>query len=198
LKQLYSSSRRPNIIEVPPAKFLMITERGEPGGGGYQTALRALYSVAYRVKSKAKAAGRDFVMMPLEGLWWWDEPADDMSRSPPREEWNWKSMIRLPDFVTRKMVEEAKTEVRKGKGLEKADNVVLEEYNEGLSAQILHIGPYSEEEKTIKKLHRFINERGYRVRGYHHEIYLSDPRRTPPGRWRTIIRQPIERADDEK
>jgi len=90
-------------------------------------------------------------------------------------------MIRLPDFVTRKMAKKAKTEVRKEKRLEKADNVVLEEYNEGLSAQILHIGPYSEEEKTIKKLHRFINERGYRVRGYHHEIYLSDPRRTPPG-----------------
>lgn len=94
LKKLYSSSRRPNIVDVPPAKFLTITGRGEPGGREYQTALRALYSVAYRVRAKAKAAGRDFVMMPLEGLWWWDEPTAHINEAPPREEWNCKSMIR--------------------------------------------------------------------------------------------------------
>lgn len=193
LRHLYSSSTRPNIIEVPPAKFLTITGRGEPGGEAYQAALNALYSVAYAVKFKAKAAGKDFVVMGLEGLWWWDDPQasfDEVSR----EEWNWKSMIRQPDFIAPEMVEEAKAEAMKKKGLGEIERVVLEEFHEGLSAQIMHIGPYSEEGVTIAKLHEFVQENGYKMRGYHHEIYMSDPRRTAPERLKTIIRQPIEKA----
>ncbi len=190
LRHLYSSPRKPNIVKVPQAKFLTITGRGEPGGKAYQAAMNALYSVAYTVKFVSKARGRDFTVMTLEGLWWFDDPEasfDDV----PREEWNWKSMIRQPDFVTEGLVEEAKAVAKAKKGLDEIDDVVLEGFHEGTSAQIMHIGPYSDEGPTIAALHRFIKQQGYRRRGHHHEIYLSDPRRAAPERWRTIIRQPI-------
>ncbi|MFQ6084887.1 MAG: GyrI-like domain-containing protein [Candidatus Bathyarchaeia archaeon] len=193
LKHLYSSSKKPGIIDVPPAKFLTITGRGAPESEVYQAALNALYSIAYTLKFKSKAAGNDFVVMGLEGLWWWDDPEASFEEVP-RDEWNWKSMIRQPDFITPKMVEEAKAEAKEKKGLKEIDEVVLEEFHEGLSAQIMHIGPYSEEGETIAKLHEFIQENGYKMRGYHHEIYMSDPRRMAPERLKTIIRQPIEKA----
>jgi len=193
LKPFYSSSKNPNIIDVPPGKFLTITGRGEPGGKAYQEAMNALYSVAYTFKFKAKAAGKDFTVMTLEGLWWLDDPKasfDDV----PREEWKWKSMIRQPNFATPEIVKQAKVEAKKRRGLKEIDRVLLEEFHEGLSAQIMHIGPYSEEGETIAKLHNFIKENGYKMRAHHHEIYMSDPRRTAPERWKTIIRQPVEKA----
>ena len=193
LKPFYSSSKKPNIVDVTPSKFLTIPGRGEPGGKSYQAALNALYSVAYTVKFKAKATGNDFVVMLLEGLWWWDDPKASFSEVP-KEEWNWKSMIRQPDFITPETVEEAKAEAKKKKGLKEIDRVILEEFNEGLSAQIIHIGPFSEEGETIAKLHKFIEENNYKMRGYHHEIYMSDIRRAAPEKWKTIIRQPIEKA----
>lgn len=193
LKAFYSSPKKPNIIDVPPAKFLTITGRGEPGGEAYRAAMNALYSVAYTIKFSTKAAGKDFTVMTLEGLWWFDDPNAAFD-SVPREEWNWKSMIRQPDLITAEMVKEAKTQAKAKKGLEEIDNVVLEKFHEGMSAQIMHIGPYSEEGETITELHRFIEENGYKMRGFHHEIYMSDPRRTAPERCKTIIRQPIEKA----
>ncbi|MDH5362102.1 MAG: GyrI-like domain-containing protein [Aigarchaeota archaeon] len=193
LKAFYSSPKKPNIIDVPPAKFLTITGRGEPGGEAYRAAMNALYSVAYTIKFRAKAAGKDFTVMTLEGLWWFDDPNASFD-SVPREEWNWKSMIRQPDLITAEMVKEAKTQAKAKKGLEEIDSVVLEKFHEGMSAQIMHIGPYSEEGETIAELHRFIEENGYKMRGHHHEIYMSDPRRTAPERCKTIIRQPIEKA----
>ena len=193
LKQFYTAKSKPSIVDVPEGRFLTITGRGEPGGEAYQAALNALYSVAYTVKFRSKKEGRDFTVMALEGLWWWDTPATTLREAPPPEEWNWKSMIRQPDFMTEEMVEAAKGEVKAKKGLKEVDNIVLESFDEGLSAQILHVGPYSEEGPTIERLHAFIAENGYRMRGIHHEIYLSDPRRVPPERWKTIIRQPIEK-----
>ncbi len=193
LKPFYSSSKKPNIIDVPNATFLTIIGRGEPGGEAYQAALNALYSVAYTVKFKSKAAGKDFTVMGLEGLWWLDNP-DASFEKVPREKWNWKSLIRQPDFITADMVEEAKMEAKEKKGLEEIGRVVLEEFHEGLSAQIMHIGPYSEEGGTIEILHKFIEENGYKMHGYHHEIYMSDPRRAAPEKWKTILRHPIETA----
>ncbi|RLI10281.1 hypothetical protein DRO42_01765 [Candidatus Bathyarchaeota archaeon] len=193
LKPFYTAKRKPAIVDVPAGRFLTITGRGEPGGDAYRAALNALYSVAYTLKFRCKKEGRDFTVMALESLWWWDAPAAP-GEAPPREEWNWKSMIRQPDFVTEEMAEAAKEEAKAKKGLPEIDRVVLETFDEGLSAQIMHVGPYSEEGPTIERLHAFIAENGYRPRGLHHEIYLSDPRRTPPERWRTIIRQPVERA----
>jgi hypothetical protein len=195
LKEFYrASAKKPNIIDVPEGKFVTITGRGAPGGSAYHAALNALYSVAYTIKFKCKAEGKDFTVMTLEGLWWWDDPSiTDLADAPPREEWNWKSMIRIPGFVTEDTVEDAKKIVKEKKGIEEADKIRLETFHEGLSAQIMHVGPYSEEGPTGKKLHDFIRENGYKMRGLHHEIYMSDPRRVSPERLKTILRQPIEK-----
>jgi hypothetical protein len=195
LKEFYrASAKKPNIIDVPEGKFVTITGRGAPGGSTYHAALNALYSVAYTIKFKCKAEGKDFTVMTLEGLWWWDDPSiTDLADAPPREEWNWKSMIRIPGFVTEDTVEDAKKIVKEKKGIEEALKIRLETFHEGLSAQIMHVGSYSEEGPTGKRLHNFIRESGYRMRGLHHEIYMSDPRRVPPERLKTILRQPIEK-----
>lgn len=194
LKRFYTAKKKPEIIDVPPGKFLAIVGRGEPGGEVYREGLNALYGLSYTLKFKCKAEGRDFTVMTLEGLWWWnDQTIFSLEDAPPREEWNFKSMIRQPDFITQEMLDEVRPQVREKRG-PTVDEIILETFHEGLSAQIMHIGPYSEEGPTIRKLHDFIAENGYRMRGQHHEIYLSDPRRTAPERWRTIIRQPIEKA----
>ncbi len=195
LKEFYkANAKKPNIIDVPEGKFVTITGRGAPGGSAYQAALNALYSAAYTLKFKCKVEGKDFTVMTLEGLWWWDDPSiTDLADAPPMDEWNWKSMIRIPDFVTEEMIEAVKEIVKEKKGIEEVDQIKLETFYEGLSAQIMHIGPYSEEGPTVKRLHDFIEENGYRMRGLHHEIYMSDSRRVPPERWKTIIRQPIEK-----
>ncbi len=193
LKEFYrASAKKPNIIDVPEGQFITIIGRGAPGGPVYQAALNALYSIAYTIKFMCKAEGKDFTVMTLEGLWWWDDPSiTDLADAPLMEEWNWKSMIRMPDFVTEEIIEAAKETVREKKGIKEADEIKLKTFHEGLSAQIMHIGPYSEEGPTAKRLHNFIEENGYKMRGLHHEIYMSGPRRIPPERWKTIIRQPI-------
>ena len=156
--------------------------------------MTALYGLSYTLKFKSKAEGRDFTVMALEGLWWLDDPAVfDLEDAPPRDEWNWKSMIRQPDFITQEKVDEVRPEVRKKRG-PAVDSVALETFHEGLSAQIMHLGPYSEEGPTGRTLHAFIEESGYRMRGRHHEIYLSDPRRSKPENMKTILRQPVEEA----
>ena len=194
LKMYYSAKPKPELIDVPEAKFIAFTGRGEPGGSAYTEALEALYGVAYTLKFGLKKAGEtDFTVMALEGLWWWeDENAFLLRDAPPRETWNWKSMIRMPDFATAEMVEAAKADVTKKKG-PAAGKVRLEAFPEGLSAQILHVGPYSEEDKTVSVLNAFIEEQGYRLRGRHHEIYLGDPRRVEPAKLKTIIRHPVEK-----
>jgi len=196
LKKFYDvGATEPVVVNVPDGKFISITGRGEPGGAAYRAALGALYSVVFTLKFKSKAKGKDFTVMTLESLWWWDDPSiTSPANAPPRDEWNWKSMIRVPDFVTDDMVKAVRREVKEKKGIKEVDLIVLETFCEGLSAQIMHVGPYSEEEPTIRRLHDFINEKGYRMRGHHHEIYMSDPRRVPPERWKTIIRQPMEKT----
>ena len=192
LKQYYTAKKKPEIIDVPPGRFLTIVGKGDPNGEEYQNALQALYGLSYTLKFKSKADGRDFTVMALEGLWWIDEGVFDLENPAPRGTWNWKSMIRQPDFITEEMVEESKLSVREKRG-STVDKVRLETFNEGLSAQILHRGPYSDEGPTIRKLHDFVTESGYILRDDHHEIYLSDPRRSKPENIKTIIRHPIEK-----
>lgn len=190
-EEFYTSSTEPSIVDVPQANFLTILGRGAPGDEVYQRKLEALYGVAYAVKFKAKAAGNDYAVCKLEGLWWFDDPT---AADVPREEWNWKLMIRQPEFVSHEMVVEAKLEVQAKKKMDEVLEVELEAYDEGLSAQIMHIGPYEDEPATIARLHKFIREGGYEMRGLHHEIYLTDIRKAAPEKWRTIVRQPIAKA----
>ena len=194
LKQFYSAKKNPQLIDVIPGKFLTYLGKGAPGGEAYQEALQALYGAAYKIKFKCKEEDRDFTVMALEGLWWWDDrTAFTLADAPPRETWNWISMIRMPDYVSVGLLEELKPSIKEKRG-DSVDKVNLEEFHEGLSAQIMHRGPFSEEQPTVDLLHSFIEEQGYKQRGHHHEIYLSDIRRSKPENLKTIIRHPIEKA----
>lgn len=181
------------VIEVPAMNFLMINGQGDPNTAQeYKEAVEALYSVAYSLKFMLKKQGNttDYVVPPLEGLWWVDDMSDFSIERKDR--WKWIMMIRQPEFVTGELAARAIVEVRKKKNLPGLDKLHFENWCEGLAAQIMHIGPYSEEGPTIENIHRFIKEKGYRPRGKHHEIYLGDPRKTPPEKLKTVIRQPFE------
>ncbi|MFP5213456.1 MAG: GyrI-like domain-containing protein [Acidobacteriota bacterium] len=194
LKHLYSPAKnRIALVEAPKMSFLMADGAGDPTTAQeFGQAVEALYSVAYTVKfSLKKADGSfDYVVPPLEGLWW----ADDMEAflSGKRDEWKWTLMIMQPEQVTEDVVRKAVEGLSRKKDVPGLERVRLESYEEGLSAQMLYVGPYSEERSSIERLHDFIRESGRERRGKHHEIYLSDPRRTEPEKLKTILRQPVK------
>jgi hypothetical protein len=193
LKHLYQpSAKKVAVVDVPEMNFLMIDGRGDPNTAQeYQEALEALYAVSYALKFmiKKRDPQMDYVVPPLEGLWW----AEDMDAFTmgTKDDWEWTAMILQPEAVTRELVDEALQEVAQKKDLPALPRIRFESYHEGLAVQIMHIGPYSEEGPTIEKLHAFAQEDGYELRGKHHEIYLSDPRRTAPDKLKTVIRQPV-------
>ena len=199
LKSLYSpSAKHPAIVEVPDLAFLIIDGRGDPNTSeAYEAALQALYGVAYTLKFTLKKTDpeRDFKVAPLEGLWWTDEGAptmDDLQRD--RDAWNWTMMIAVPDAMTADEVTAAAGAAARKRELAAAPLIRLERLEEGLAAQIMHIGPYAEEAPTIERLHEFVAAQGYELRGRHHEIYLGDPRRTAPERLKTVVRHPVREA----
>ena len=199
LKPLYSpSAKHPAIVEVPELAFLMLDGRGDPGASqAYEDALQALYGVAYTLKFTLKKADpeRDFKVAPLEGLWWGDAEKPSMAdMQADRDSWNWTMMIALPDAVTAAEVAAAADAAAKRRPLPAAGSIRLERFAEGLAAQIMHVGPYSDEAPTIERLHDFAAGQGYELHGLHHEIYLGDPRRTAPERLKTVIRHPVKRA----
>jgi len=193
LKPLYQPSAREIVeVDVPKFRFLMIDGEGDPNTApAYAQAIEALFAVAYTAKFMLKKGPQqlDYAVMPLEGLWW----ADDLSafETGDKAKWKWTMMILQPDFVTREVIDAAMAEVRLKKKLPAVDQLRLEEFQEGHCAQVLHIGPFSEEGPTIARLHAFIDARTDRT-GKHHEIYLSDIRRAEPKNWKTIIRQPMQ------
>ena len=193
LKHLYApSAEEPAIVDVPEMDYLMVDGHGDPNTSPeFQDAIEALYGVSYTMKFAAKKAGAedDHVVMPLEGLWW----ADDMATFSPenKDAWKWTLMIAQPEHVTKAGVDDAIAAVRRKKELAALDGLRLESLHEGTSAQIMHVGPYSEEGPAIGKLHAFIRENGSEPSGKHHEIYLSDPRRTAPEKLKTVLRQPM-------
>ncbi|MDA8870358.1 GyrI-like domain-containing protein [Rhizobiaceae bacterium] len=186
------------VVDVPAMSFLMVDGSGDPNtSDDYARAVAALYSLSYTAKFAAKARlGRDHVVAPLEGLWWADDMATFHSRQKDR--WSWTMMIRQPDWIDANVVEDARAARLDRTSDPKADakalsTVRLETFAEGRCVQALHIGPYDDEGPLLEEMHdRFIPAQGLRMRGKHHEIYLSDPRRTDPSRLRTILRQPVE------
>ena len=194
LNQLYKpSATKAMLVNVPEMHYLMISGKGDPNKEkSYAEAIESLYSVAYTIKFiiKKGPAAADYGVLPLEGLWW----ADDMSSFAEgrKDEWLWTVMIMQPDIVTKSIVDEAIKQVRAKKNPAALDKLKYEAFNEGKSAQIMHIGPFSEEGPTIEKLHAFIGGQGLQIYGKHHEIYLSDIRRAAPAKWKTIIRQPVQ------
>jgi len=196
-KNLYNPSKKDfSLADVPEMSFLMVDGRGDPNEEPFGLAVEALYAVSYTVKFMSKAdPGIDYVVMPLEGLWW----AEDMDVFQPDEmdksQWLWTAMIRQPDHITATMVEEAIERTRaKKKALDRLDEVRFESFHESLSVQIMHLGPFSEEGPTIHRLHHdFLPANGFQENGKHHEIYLSDIRRTAPEKLKTVLRQPVRK-----
>lgn len=197
IKELGALYKQPanqiSILQVPRMNFISIRGGGDPNNNtGYSQAIEALYAVAYKIKFliKAEPLCIDFSVMPLEGLWW----ASDMSMFSldDSSNWEWQMMILQPEFLSEQHFKQALDEVRRKKNPAKINEVKFESYEEGLSAQILHHGPYGEAERqSVKKLHDYIQQAEYQVDGKHHEIYLNSPLRTAPQKLKTIIRQPI-------
>ena len=191
-KAFYSPKTSPEIVDVPPMQYLMIDGTGDPNTSEqFELAVGALYSIAYTVKFGRKKAGvgPDFTMGPLEGLWWMgDNTSFDQAK---KEAWLWTIMLWLPDAITSGDIEQALAILRTKKPNSQYEAVRLEVLREGAAVQIMHIGPYSAEEPTIRTLHNFVEEQGAVLRGKHHEIYFGDPRRSKPEKLKTIIRHPI-------
>jgi hypothetical protein len=191
LKLLYTASvKEASLVTVPPLRYLMFNGFGDPNTNPeFQAGVEALYTAAIALKFMLKKAqGLDYVVPPLEGLWWMLLADFDPDR---RDEWRWTLMIPQPEQVTKDLLAQGVDTAKKKKPLPALERLRLEIFDEGQAAQILHVGPYGEEAATIERLHAFIRQKGYHFCGKHHEIYLSDPRRTPPERLKTIIRQPV-------
>lgn len=188
---LYSPPREFTEVVVPEFSFLMVDGRGDPNTDPrYAEAVEALYSVSYAAKFASKQQlDRDWVVAPLEGLWWSDDPVSFSSAS--KADWNWTMMIRQPDWLTADLMDAAFAKSAK-KELPALGSVRLESFAEGRSVQILHIGPYDDEAPTVARLHdEYLPQLGLVENGQHHEVYLGDPRRTEPDRLKTILRQPV-------
>jgi hypothetical protein len=191
---LYRATAKPRMVEVPDLTFVQIDGHGDPNTSpAYTEALQALYALSYAMRFALKrSGGADYKVAPLEGLWW----SVDMRsfQIADRASWDWTMMIRQPPEVTQELFAATRAQLSITKGIASAGQARLETLAEGLAAQVLHVGPYSSEGPTIAGLHAYVQAQGPSFIGNdqkHHEIYLSDPRRTAPERLRTIIRQPV-------
>jgi hypothetical protein len=200
LAPLYSPPTRPVLVDVPELGYLAIDGKGAPaedaeeGTTEFQQAFAVLYPAVYTIKFRLKRGGIMVPVLPLEALWFTGESESfDMNVSP--DKWGWRALMPVPDEVTSLVFEEAVAEIRRRKGdLPLLSALRLIRWEEGRSAQVMHVGPYSAERPTIEGLHAFIAESGLKPRGAHHEIYMGDPRRGDPAKLRTVLRQPVEPA----
>ncbi|MBC8570338.1 GyrI-like domain-containing protein [Zongyangia hominis] len=200
-KELYQPPCHPVLINVPPMNFIMVDGEGAPEGENYQQAIQALYSLSFTIKmsklgSRPPAGYFDYAVPPLEGLWCGGESHNFLAL--PREKWRWTSLIRQPEFVTPEIFEEAVASCRSKKPGIPVERARFATFNEGLCVQMMHVGPYSEEEATIERIHAFIAKEGLvDMTGSdrrHHEIYLSNPERSShPERLKTVLRIPVAR-----
>ena len=193
MRRLYFPPRdQPVLVDVPEMSFLMVDGRGDPDGScEYAEAIGALFAVSYTLKFTIKRIdlADDYTVMPLETLWWVEGCAPFSLED--RRAWKWTAMVAQPPLVTEDRVLGAVSESKDKHPRAALRRLHLEPFREGLCAQMLHVGSYADELPTIEKLHAFIAEHDYPLRGKHHEIYLSDPRRTAPERLKTVIRQPV-------
>ena len=183
------------IVDVPPLRYLMIDGHGDPNTSlEYTDAVEALYPLAYTLKFASKGLGRDFTVMPLEGLWWADDPVAFTS-ARDKSKWDWTLMIMQPDWVAAELFEAAAAKVGAKDAPRSLGAVRLESLDEGRCVQTLHLGAFDDEAPTLARMHdEFIPAQGLRMRGKHHEISFSDRRRVAPSKFRTILRQSVEPA----
>lgn len=186
----YAAPRHPQLVTISELSYLAVTDRGAPDSPVFAAAVEALYKLAYGVKARHKAVGRDFAVPKLEGLWWAEAGREALEA--PRETWQWKLLIRMPEFVDAGSVNAAReTAMAKNKQLDAIRRIRLERLAEGMAVQMLHVGPYSTEPETLRAIHAFMAAQRLEQRGLHHEIYLSDPRKTAPSAMKTILRLPV-------
>ncbi|WP_127818849.1 GyrI-like domain-containing protein [Microbacterium sp. CPCC 204701] len=184
------------VVDVPPLRYLMADGQGDPNTAPeYGDAVAALFGVSYKLKFLSKnELDRDYVVMPLEGLWWSDDMAA-FTTHRDKSRWSWTMMILVPDWIEPEHVERAREAAAARGGGPAIAGLRFEEVAEGRCVQTLHIGSYDDEAPVLDEMHhRFIPGAGLRMTGRHHEIYLTDPRRSAPERLRTILRQPVEPA----
>lgn len=206
-KDLYMPKAKPSIIDVPPMNFIMIDGTGDPNieGGEYKHAVELLYSLSYSIKMSKMGDNKidgyfEYVVPPLEGLWWLSDNSQfDFSM---KKKFCWTAMIRQPEFVTEEVFKWACSEISKKKPELDTSKARLQLFKEGLCVQIMHIGPFDDEPQTIEKIDAFIKENNYKdaisdiqpdgIIRRHHEIYLSDPRKTELSKMKTVIRHPVK------
>ncbi|MCA9730583.1 MAG: GyrI-like domain-containing protein [Deferribacteres bacterium] len=193
LKEFYDPSpKQVSEANLPAINYLMVDGVGNPNTSKeFMDATEALYSMAYTLKFMCKKPpiSKDFVVMPLEGLWWMENMTEFTLEN--KDQWQWTLMIMQPDFVTTELIAEARDQVKAKKAPVALQKLRFEKYSEGRCAQIIYVGPYSDEHPTIQLIHDFIKEKGGKLQGKHHEIYLSDPRKTAPEKLKTVLRQPF-------
>ncbi len=189
-KEEYSAYRKPTLVNANLGLYLTIEGQGAPGSEAFTDRIGALYGVAYTVKRTRKSLGeQDYTIGKLEGQFWCE--GEQCMATAPKEVWLWKLLIRTPDFVSQKDLDEAAAVLRKrGKG-EYAGLVKLERLSEGDCVQMLHVGPYDKEPETISLMKAFAESKELALSGRHHEIYISDPRRVAPEKLKTILRLPV-------
>jgi hypothetical protein len=186
----YAATRKPALVTLKPANYLAIEGQGRPGDGLFAASIGALYGVAFTIKMTRKHAGQqDYAVCKLEGQWWTDGKTCFAAASP--DKWRWKLLIRTPDFIGRDDLEKAVAVLlKRGKPVD-VKRVGIETLDEGVCVQMLHVGPYDQEPKTIALMQAFAQQKELRFNGRHHEIYLSDPRHVAPERLKTILRAPV-------
>lgn len=182
----------PRVVQVPDLRYLMVDGHGDPNTTAFAEAVSTLFPVAYSLKFASRAElGRDYVVMPLEGLWW-AQDWDAFTTARDKTRWDWTLMIMVPDWTDEEMVTAALGRVAARNRPPRLDDVRLETLAEGLCVQALHVGAYDDEAGLLRRMHHeFVPAHGLTMVGRHHEIYLSDSRRVPPSKLRTILRQPV-------
>lgn len=191
-KSYYTALTRPQLIEFGPIWYVTIQGTGDPNGDVFASATEALYTLSYSIKGIYKMEEKDFTVAKLEGLWWVDGDSRN-ALEVPKEQWRWKLLIRMPDFVTAEKVEEARVKaLGKKKELVLLSDIQFESVHEGSCVQMLHIGPYATEPETLSQMYQFMETSQVSISGLHHEIYLSDPRKIDPSRMKTILRYPVK------
>jgi len=203
-KEFYAPKNKPSIIEIPAMNYVAVRGKGNPNeeNGEYKRSIGLLYAISFTIRMSYKGSHKiegffDYVVPPLEGFWWQDNMKDTIDYNN-KESMRFISLIRLPDFVTKKDFEWAVQEATEKKGLD-FSKVEFLTYEEGVCVQCMHIGSYDDEPATIQLMHEYIKQNGYELdisdTRYHHEIYLSDPRRCDVSKLKTVIRHPVKKIE---
>lgn len=189
----YATPKKPVLLDIKPATYLAISGQGKPGGPLFTQHIGALYGMAYTIKMTRKFAGeQDYVVGKLEAQWWAGDSSEDLAKVP-MSQWHWRLLIRTPDFISKEDLAKAVAALKKKGKSEPVEEVRLESVAEGKCVQMLHVGPYDQENRTVNTMKEYAAAHGLKAHGRHHEIYISDPRRVPPEKLKTILRHPVRK-----